>query len=100
EEVPHIQVVRFKHDLWAFINKNVKLMEDMLKAIVESWQCYLYWLRLSLIKIGKLPARGESFTSKSDLSVISYKVDNCAFGRGKSYDDLVRSLAIKEKWPE
>ncbi|KAK0714376.1 hypothetical protein B0T21DRAFT_249246, partial [Apiosordaria backusii] len=99
EKQPHIQAARYGHDLW----RRKMLLQEMLMIdmMADSWQCYLYWLRLALIKIGKLPAPGETLVSEEHGFVVSGdELDEWAFGRGKSINDLINAMGAGQKYEQ
>ncbi|KAK0671500.1 hypothetical protein QBC41DRAFT_270137 [Cercophora samala] len=107
ESLPHIQVARNGHEMfgWKFALWETIMLDmvqapgEILERIVDTWQAYLYWLRLSLMKIQRLPGGWSSFTTAEGFTVSGRELDTWAYGQGKTYNDVIASVESGELWP-
>ncbi|VBB81155.1 Putative protein of unknown function [Podospora comata] len=98
DHVPHIQLARYEHEL--FLESHVEDMENKPRLLTECWQKYLYWLRMSLMRVERLPAPGQILTTAEGFTVERDFLDTWAWGRGKSYEDVYQEVIDGNMFPQ
>ncbi|KAK4675418.1 hypothetical protein QC764_504105 [Podospora pseudoanserina] len=98
DHVPHIQLARYGHEL--FLESHVEAMENKSRLLTECWQKYLYWLRMSLMRVERLPAPGQILTTAEGFTIERDILDTWAWGREKSYEDVYQEVIDGNMFPE
>ncbi|KAK4652987.1 hypothetical protein QC762_0078940 [Podospora pseudocomata] len=83
-----------------FLESHVEDMENKPRLLTECWQKYLYWLRMSLMRVERLPAPGQILTTAKGFTIERDFLDTGAWGRGKSYEDVYQEVIDGNMFPE
>lgn len=84
----------------SFLESHVEDMENKPRLLTECWQKYLYWLRMSLMRVERLPAPGQILTTAEGFTVERDFLDTWAWRRGKSYKDVYQEVIDGNMFPE